>query len=239
MNCEAFEAILPDLLRHELPPEVQCEALEHAHQCPACEAEWTSLQHLWQGLQELPSPPDPALVARFQAALTPMSPRAKHPWLMNLALPFAAAVLLLLGGFAAGRSYAFRQIPHEDARLELLHQGRPSDRMLGVALLTQNGAPRDAPSAEMLLDRVEKDPSPQVRLAALEALYLFESQPEVSERLLKSLPHQTNPEVQAAQIELLLALREKRALEALRTMLGNPRLDATVRVRLQKSLAQL
>ncbi len=95
----------------------------------------------------------------------------------------------------------------QEMALSLL--GRPSatERIQGVGYTAGIEQPNDATLAA-LFDAVDKDPNPNVRLAAVEALYLFRDRPGVRESLVKSLSVQTYPLVQVALIDFLVEVRE-------------------------------
>jgi HEAT repeat protein len=198
------------------------------------------LQELVLSLDEIPvPPPDPALGARFRARLHQEVARPK-PVVHRLAgwgLPLAAAALLMLGGaFATGyalRGSAEPSSPRE-AALARLRRGTPADRMQTITS-TRGG---DPDLAGALLDRVMRDPSLDVRLSAVEALYLFGSDPSLGGRIAEALPRQDRPQVQLALVDLLVALRERRAAEALRRLLRDDRLGPEVRRRAEAQLAE-
>ncbi|WP_257314146.1 HEAT repeat domain-containing protein [Geothrix fuzhouensis] len=184
--------------------------------------------------------PSPTLRNRFYQALEQAAeaphPRSGHPWKL---LPQAAAAALLLGGgflggyLAHGGSDITSLARGSD--FTLLHQGGPSLRMAGIMLASQGDSEDPAP-AEAMLDLLDKDPSESVRLAAVDALYLFGRQPKVREHLIASLPRQTSTRVQLALVDLLGALREQRALDALKTLLHAPGTDPQVVRRVQTQL---
>ena len=87
--------------------------------------------------------------------------------------------------------------------------------------------------------KVSHDPSLDVRLSAVEALYLFGADPGLSHRIEVALPGQTRPEVQLALIDLLGALRQKRAAEALRRLMDQDQLPPEARQRAEQRLSQM
>jgi hypothetical protein len=255
MRCKTYQQRIPDFLRGDGSPEDREAWDQHLRECQTCRDEWVTLSSLWSDLGLLNTDqPSPGFRERVHLALQTegarilsesrkVSPLRRHLWLLA-----AASLLLLIAGFAAGRLASQSHTPpwlSEDldvssrkASMAMLQQESSGARITGVALLSQGGR-RDPDTAEALLNLVEQDPSPHVRLAALEALYLFGDRPTVVDRLVKSLPRQSAPEVQAAQADLLLALREKRALEALRQLLNDPALNPDLRRRIQSGLGQI
>ena len=149
--------------------------------------------------------------------------RAK-PWRLpwGTLAKVAATLLLAGGGFTLGflaRGTGQGTLTARDN--PLLGQGRTELRLAGVMLAAQ-GDPEDTVSAEALLDLLDRDASESVRLAAVDALYLYGRQPKVRQRLVSALPRQTSPRVQMALVDLLGGLREQRAMDALRALLGAP-----------------
>jgi len=78
-----------------------------------------------------------------------------------------------------------------------------------------------------------------VRLAAVDALYLFRNHPLVKDSLIRALSGQESPLVQVALIDLLVEIRERRAAEALKDLIQNARLDPDVRKHAELGLKQI
>ncbi len=90
-----------------------------------------------------------------------------------------------------------------------------------------------------VLDRIARDSSTAVRLAAVEALYLAAPEGDRDGRVEAALRSQDRPEVQVALVDLLVALRQRRAAEALRRLLAEGRLAPSVRLQAERRLADL
>jgi hypothetical protein len=73
----------------------------------------------------------------------------------------------------------------------------------------------------------------------VDALYLFAGDPTVKDGIIASLARQDSPLVQVALIDLLVDLREKRAVESLRLLLGNKAIEPAVRQKAEKGISQL
>lgn len=241
MNCAEAETHLPDLLTADLASTDRIALLAHLETCPACAEAFAGLVELAARLDRLPlEKPSPVLRERFyqmlEAAATEARPRPR--WNRNW-LALAAAVLIMVGGgFAGGyRIRGSREVPLPDrnGNLALLRQSGKGLRMAGIMLAAQ-GDPEDAAPAEALLDLLDRDPSESVRLAAVDALYLYGRQPHVRQRLAEAMVRQTSPRVQLALVDLLGGLREQRALDALRTLLHAPGTTPEVARRVQAQL---
>jgi hypothetical protein len=170
--------------------------------------------------------------------------------LFQLALSLVLIVLGLGGGYAlSGRGRAAARSEMAGLRQEvtdmrqmmavsLLRQPSPSERLMGVSWSARLEQP-DNELLDALLDTLNHDRNVNVRLAAVDSLYLFYDHPRVKEGLVASLSGQTSPLVQLSLINLLVEIRERRAAEALRTLIQDERLNPEVKKRAELGLAQL
>jgi hypothetical protein len=237
MNCTEAETRLPDFLADDLAPADRAALSAHLETCSACREAFTGLAELAGRLDRLPaSEPGPALRENFYRMLSDASrtePRTRRDW---KPFAYAAAVLLLVGGgFMAGiasRGKTEEELPR-NRNLVLLRQSDPGLRLAGIMLASQ-GDPADPLPAAALLDLLDRDPSESVRLAAVDALYLYGRQPWVRERLEAAKGRQTSPRVQVALADLLASLREQQAVEALKRLSQGP--FAPVQPRAKSSL---
>jgi HEAT repeat protein len=86
---------------------------------------------------------------------------------------------------------------------------------------------------------LDNDPSVNVRLSAIDALYLFAGREQVRTALTASLSRQTSPLVQIALIDLMVSLKEKRAAAALKELLNDKQLIPEVRQRAKSGISQI
>jgi hypothetical protein len=167
---------------------------------------------------------------------------------------FALALALVAAGLGSGYLLSVR--PRSAARTEvsslkgevdemrrivavsLLKQASPSERLMGVSWSARIDRPGDDIIAA-LLDTLNQDRNVNVRLAAVDALYLFYGHPEVKEGLIDSLCRQTSPLVQLSLINLLVEIRERRAAEALEQLIQDEKLNPKVKKRAELGLVQL
>lgn len=124
------------------------------------------------------------------------------------------------------------------AAVSLLNQPSASERLRGVNFTSRLEQPTEG-TLLALLDTLNNDPNISVRLAAVDALYLFYDHPQVKEGLVNSLETQTSPLVQISLIDLLVEIRERRAAEALRLLIQDERLNPEVKKRAEQGLARL
>jgi hypothetical protein len=114
--------------------------------------------------------------------------------------------------------------------LSLLNQPTAGERLRGVYMSRDIPEPDDRYLAA-LVTALNSDPNDNVRLAAVDALQRFSDSSEVRTDLVASLPRQTSPLVQISLIDTLVRLREKRAVDAFKTIADNPRSIEPVRKR--------
>ncbi len=146
---------------------------------------------------------------------------------------------LLSGGRASGTRIAaleqevwqFRQT----AALSLLSQPSASERLQGVSYSAEVKNP-NIQTVGALVDTLNTDPSPNVRLAAVDALYLFRNQPGVKSELVRALASQNSPLVQVALIDLLVEIRERRAIDAFKALVATEDLNPEVKKRAEEGL---
>jgi hypothetical protein len=175
-------------------------------------------------------------------------------WPARPAYQLAFTMLLLIVGFLGGymiTSSPASQAPEEMAELRgqvhqmrqqlavsLLSQSSPSQRLKGVAWTSTVENP-DEKTLDTLLYTLNNDPNVNVRLSAVDALYLFSSDPMVKKGLIDSLANQASPLVQVALIDLMVEMREKRAADALKQLIQRNKLNSSVKKRAQLVVDQL
>lgn len=173
-------------------------------------------------------------------------------WPRRPAFQFSVALLLLAVGLTAGFFLNSRgQAPQELAQLRqevqnmnqmltvsLLDQQSPSERIRGVNLSYGMEKP-DPQILSRLLRTLNSDPNVNVRLAAVDALYLFRDNKMVREGFVASLSQQSSPLVQVALIDLMVDIRERQAIDALKVLIQDEELTPEVKQRAEQSIEQL
>jgi hypothetical protein len=197
---------------------------------------------------------------RRESAPTPLEAwwRLDRRFVPNLrfsapALRLAAAFLIVVAGFGAGfflgggpkgGSQQLQRLNSEvddlkqQMSLSLLNQPSASARLQGISLTSRLQDPAPALIAA-LLETLENDPSVNVRLSAVDALYLFADREEVRKALTASLARQASPLVQIALIDLMVSLKEKRAAAALKSLLADDKVIPEVRQRARLGINQI
>ncbi len=149
---------------------------------------------------------------------------------------------LLNGGGAGGGRLATLSNEVQDMRqqvaLSLLGKSSATERIQGIGYSASVDNPNDSTLAA-LFNALDNDPNPNVRLAAVDALYLFRSKPGVRESLVRSLAVQAYPLVQVALIDFLVEVREARAAEALKLLIQKNELTPEVKKRAEQGLKQI
>lgn len=112
--------------------------------------------------------------------------------------------------------------------LSLLQQDSASERLKGVSFGRET-APRDGSVVEALIAAATRDPSVNVRLAAIDALAGVPPAPRVGAQLEASLAEQSSPLVQLAVVEYLFQAQPTRQGELARRLLEEESLDAAVK----------
>lgn len=90
-----------------------------------------------------------------------------------------------------------------------------------------------------LIGSLALDPSVNVRLSAIDALYPHAKEQIVRNGVLASLPREQNPLVQVALIDFLVAARDRDATPELEKLARNESIDVAVRESAKRAVAQL
>jgi len=177
-------------------------------------------------------------------------------WLRMPAAGLAWAVLLLVIGFAGGRfmtpqnnsndQMAKLQSDLTDMRrlvtLSLLQQQSASERLQAIAQATawsMTEQHADPKVVAALMHTLHSDSNVDVRLAAVDALGRYHSQPEVRKGLVDALQTQQSPLVQVALIDLMVELKDSSVLDQLKKLEQDPSANPDVRQRAQWGIRQL
>jgi len=118
------------------------------------------------------------------------------------------------------------------------HTVSASNRIALVTNSTRTSEPDDV-TVQVLLNTLNFDPNPNVRLAACEALYRLRDAPGVREGLANSLPIQTDPNVQIALIDMVVSLRVHRAVPQLQRLSKRPDALPVVRAQAEAGIGKL
>lgn len=200
--------------------------------------------------------PSPFALARsridaFFAALLPSRP----------AVQFALTLAVLVAGVMVGARFLPTPEPQvvvqsdpatQQELADLRSQVESMNRVVSTHLLTQPASNRlrgviaalneggsDDRTLARLLNTLAFDPSVNVRLTALEALYAHVDLAPVRNGVLNALPRETSPLVQVAMIDFIIASRDEGAAATLEQLNRNPATDAVVREAARRGLVRL
>ncbi|GAB5560993.1 MAG: hypothetical protein SynsKO_26400 [Synoicihabitans sp.] len=200
--------------------------------------------------------PSPFALARsridgFFAALLPSRP----------ALQFALTLAVLIAGVFAGMQLLPTKEPQvivqsdpatQQELADLRSQVESMNRVVSTHLLTQpatnrlqgviaalNDGESDDRTLARLLNTLAFDPSVNVRLTALEALYAHVDLAPVRAGVLNALPRESSPLVQVAMIDFVVASRDDGAIAALDQLTRMASTDAVVREAARRGLVRL
>ena len=177
--------------------------------------------------------PSSRLRMGFEAALAEelrKQPRGRQVMFTPAVYRVAAGIALLAAGLFGGYWISNNQRQQDEmiairkeveATKQLMqsmieNQSSASQRLEGISVAYKMPT-ADSDIVHVLVRTMNEDPNSNVRLAAMEALGKFESEP-VRQALVASLPTQKDPVVQIALIQLLVKLQEKRALKGLQNI---------------------
>lgn len=267
MTCDKIQEKFADYLTGDLDESGRRDVREHILGCAACREDLEDLTVIWAKLGVLPEEqPGGGLRHRFYTMLEEYKDglaaerkaaraeagRGWRAWLTFQRPAFAASfsAFLLVAGAAAGwlagggsalkRASLSREVQdmRQQVALSLLNQPSATERIQGVGYSASVKDPNDTTLAA-LFNAVDTDPNPNVRLAAVDALYLFRDRPGVRESLVRSLAVQTYPLVQVALIDFLVEVREAKAAEALKSLIEGGDLTPEVKTRAEQGLKQI
>jgi hypothetical protein len=120
----------------------------------------------------------------------------------------------------------------------LLQQQPAGERLKGV-LAAQNLTHDDDQLITKLISTLALDPSTNVRLSALEALYQHSDKDVVRAGVLASLTREQNPLVQVSMIDFLVAAKDREAASTLQEMARSDKVDRSVRDAAKRALVQI
>ena len=122
--------------------------------------------------------------------------------------------------------------------MSMIRQNSPVERIKAVNMISN----LDDPGSQVinsLINVLDHDGNDNVRLLALDALIKYSGSPQVRDGLVSSLSLQTSPLIQMRLTEILVALREKKAVPEFKKMLDNENLNYSVRGKINNAVVVL
>lgn len=183
---------------------------------------------------------NPPEVSRFRSLTT---------WGLRL----AASVTLLILGFAGGIVYNNWRSNRSSTNLADSAPAQEMKKVLAFEQLPKTSASEriqavnqsyelsqaDQAITQLLINTLNFDANVNVRLAACQALARFENEPDVRDALIQSLRVQTDPNIQITLIEILVAIKEKRAVSEMKRLAQNQQLLDVVRLKAKEGINRL
>jgi hypothetical protein len=269
MNCEQFQNIISDYLADNLDKRNKIIFENHAKKCGKCHQELEEIRVMWGQIQTIPqSEPSAGLRVRFYSMLRSFKEEQKQKkarsffekiseaWEQMFPLKptwhFAVLILVLTLGLFIGRhlfpidvaNQEYRNLQSEIGEMRqmvsmvLLKQNSAADRLMGISYSQGIETPEpDLISA--LFNTLNNDPNVNVRLAAANALQLFSNRTDIRTGLIESLTIQNSPLVQISLINLLVEVRERKALGALNQLFQKETIFPEVKQQAQWGMEQL
>ena len=268
--CTRAEQLLPEYWQGELNAAGRACLERHLETCADCAelaALWGELGQLPEAQPDaFERRRFDAMLSRYQTERRPWREVWAVPWHILLhPLPVALALVLLAAGFGGGwwlngsRPPATQNQASEIATLQIsalkeevdatrqlvvlsmLRQQSANDRLEGVSYSRSLSQPNPQ-ILQALLHSLQYDPSPDVRLAALDALQNSsvrgQTDPEVTRGLVEAFPYQSSPLVEVALVDSMLELRPPTAQALLTKISTDPTYSPDVRQRAAWGLSQ-
>ncbi|MFZ1056750.1 MAG: zf-HC2 domain-containing protein [Opitutaceae bacterium] len=258
MNCQSCTERMAELSDGRLDERTGALVRAHIDSCPDCQREFGELERTLHALDALPSaPPSHRLrasvmgliesekltqhsQARWVSSIRSAAgshPARPLPWLQLLASALGACALLAVGFVFGERTATQRQLADLRVRVDtmgqmveqsVLQKRSTGDRLETVLTAAMSTRP-DERVIDGLINSLAFDPSVNVRLNALSALYSHADQEVVRAGVLACLPREANPLVQVSMIDFLVAAKAREASPELRRLSLDDKADADVR----------
>jgi hypothetical protein len=263
MTSEEFRHMIPEYLSGRLATDERASFEAQLNQSPELRVELEQLRQTWHGLGLLgEEQPSAALRARFYQRLNDLNNGRSRPlaggyawWkpgLAGLVRQITIVLALFCLGMYVGRvSVSGHRSSAEAMRLEsqvqslqqtvalsLMDRQSPTSRLEGISWSSRVSRP-DNDLLSALVSALNHDTNTNVRLASLDALEKFSSDPSVRKALVNSIGLQDSPLVQIALIDSLVQMRDNTAAGELRKLTGDADVNAEVRQRAQWGLHRL
>jgi len=227
------------------------------------EKEISELKDIYESVEQLKVPePSESMRSGFYHQLEQYKlkrtgrPQLKINWpdfyeifgLRSLVLKPAFAVILFLIGIITGlliknqpdNSELITELQNSQKALmlTLLEQPSATARLKAVNLTNELSGP-DEVVTNALFTTLNNDDNVNVRLAALEALFIYSNLPEVRKGLVESISHQKSPLVLVTLSKAMVLLQEKGSAEKLKQLLKEHDFDDNVENRIKEDIQKI
>lgn len=158
-------------------------------------------------------------------------PKARSVIFQPMVYRVAASVTLLILAGVVG-FWIYKDQQHEQELTAIRHEVEATKQMMLAMMNNEHSASQritgvsvayqlekaDDEIVHVLVKTMNEDPNTNVRMAALEALSKFHTDPSVRKALIQSLSVQKDPVVQIALIQLMVMMKEKSVVKDLERM---------------------
>ena len=230
MSCREREIEVAEYLEGASNPALEA----HLAVCPECQTTVAMWERMGAWRDEAP---DAGMPMRFRQRLKEFTNPKRQEWPKWAAVAAALVISFFAGRATSGDVSGLRQEVRglrEVVALSLLEQQSASERLRGI----RYSAALDKPDDEVigaLTRTLRTDSSVDVRLAAADALRRYARTEVVKQAARELLVNDSSPMMQVAGVDLLLAARERKGVEALQ---ADPKLDPTVKQYIERALKQ-
>lgn len=264
-NCKDIQPMLIDFVDKNLDPGKTELVRQHIESCKGCRDEVDNLVVLFGEMEKTrDEQPDPSMKADFAAMLeaekqkqksgkvVQMNQRERKAWLRNPFSQLAAGVALLIAGMmlgllfrgGAGNDQQIAELSDEVNQLKdmlvmsKLEQPSASQRIMAASYLEEMQAPGED-ILRALIETMNNDDNSNVRMAAVNALSKFASEPVVREALVETLSNQSDPIIQISLINILVQINEPRAVDQMKKLIEDNSTNESVKKLAEKGVLTL
>lgn len=264
-DCKNIQPMLIDFVDKNLDPEKTVLVRQHIERCKACRDEVDNLVVLFSEMEKTrDEQPDPAMKADFTAMLeaekqkqkygkvVQMNQRERKAWFRNPFSQLAAGLALLIAGMMLGLLFSgandnngqIADLSNEVDQLKnmlvmsKLEQPSASQRIMAASYLEDMQTPgKDILRA--LIQTMNNDDNSNVRMAAVNALSKFTSEPMVRDAMVETLSMQSDPIIQISLINILVQIDEPRAVDQMKKLIEDNSTNESVKKLAEKGVLTL
>lgn len=252
-DCDKIQPLLIDFVDKTLNREKTAMVSRHLETCKACREEADGLVVLFGEMNRMEDErPDESLSRDFREMLEQEKslqqnrvvrmPRGQRKIFLFNFSQLAAAVIILLAGMFIGSMFnrndkSGSQVAElqqemksmkEMLILSKLQQPMASQRVMAASYLQDVETP-DNEVLDALIKTMNNDENGNVRMAAMNALARYRSNPRVADALVGSLSVQTDPIIQISLINILVEMKDKRAVDQMKQIINDNSTNESVK----------
>jgi HEAT repeats len=187
----------------------------------------------------------------IKMSANPPSENKVRPLYTRWAMGVAASVVLIVVSFYAGRNTQsidnkaiakdVKDLKTTVEMLAKLKEESASERIKGVSYASEIKSKGKASeqAVEALIKTLNTDENTNVRLAALNALFIYTDLPKVREALVESMQIQEDPAIKIALINMMIGLKEKKAKKTIEDFIAKEPIPEKIKENIRKELQAL